>query len=190
VTKADLRSHLITVRKAFVKKQNNPWHFDSPWPRPLMDLMSKAGCVAGYIYVGSEADVTSLLDDLATDGVRLALPYLGSRTADLAFRHYVKNDPLEIAPFGFRQPQADADIATCDVILTPLVGFDRQMARLGQGAGHYDRMFARQPQALRIGIAWSVQEVVAIPVDPWDIPLDAVLTEKEWIVGPKSRISR
>jgi 5-formyltetrahydrofolate cyclo-ligase len=45
------------------------------------------------------------------------------------------------------------------------------------------------PDALRIGIAWSVQEVEALPTDPWDIALDAVVTEKEWIMGANSRIT-
>ena len=55
------------------------------------------------------------------------------------------------------------------------------MRRLGQGAGFYDRAFARLPAALRIGLAWSVQEVDILPADPWDAPLHAVVTEKEWI---------
>jgi 5-formyltetrahydrofolate cyclo-ligase len=55
------------------------------------------------------------------------------------------------------------------------------MRRLGQGAGFYDRAFARLPAARRIGLAWSAQEADALPADPWDVPLHAVATEKEWI---------
>ena len=71
---------------------------------------------------------------------------------------------------------------TPDIVLTPLVGFDRRGTRLGQGAGHYDRAFAAHPAAWRVGIAWSVQEVDALPADAWDVPLHAIATEREWIV--------
>ena len=67
-------------------------------------------------------------------------------------------------------------------MLTPLVAFDRRGNRLGQGAGHYDRAFATLPSAWRVGVAWSVQECEELKADTWDIPLHAVVTEKEWIV--------
>ena len=154
-----------------------------------MNLAAKAKCVGGYVAVRTEANVTSLLDHLSTLGSTIALPYLSDRGADLEFRLHTKDNPLVRTPFGFQQPVSFAPAGLPDVILTPLVGFDRAMNRIGQGAGHYDRFFARQPGALRIGVAWSVQEVVSIHVDPWDMPLDAVITEKEWIIGKNSRIT-
>ena len=60
------------------------------------------------------------------------------------------------------------------------------MGRLGQGGGYYDRSFARHETALRIGLAWSVQQVEHVPVDPWDLPLHAVLTETSLIEGPQT----
>ncbi|MDB5738517.1 MAG: 5-formyltetrahydrofolate cyclo-ligase, partial [Sphingomonas bacterium] len=53
--------------------------------------------------------------------------------------------------------------------------------RLGQGGGYYDRWFEGHPDAMRVGIAWSVQELPAVPRDVWDMPLHAVATEKEWM---------
>ena len=85
-------------------------------------------------------------------------------------------------PFGLLQPPGDAEEVVPDLILTPLVAFDRTLARLGQGAGHYDRAFARFPNARRIGVAFSVQQVDRLPTDPWDMPLHAIITEREWIV--------
>jgi len=95
---------------------------------------------------------------------------------------------MEQADFGFLQPLPSAEICNPDLILTPLVGFDRSLNRLGQGAGYYDRAFAALPDSLRIGIAWSIQECDGLVPDSWDMPLDAVLTEKEWITAPHSRI--
>jgi 5-formyltetrahydrofolate cyclo-ligase len=53
--------------------------------------------------------------------------------------------------------------------------------RLGQGAGHYDRALSLLDQSIAIGLAWSVQNAPALVSDIWDVPLDAVLTEKSWI---------
>jgi 5-formyltetrahydrofolate cyclo-ligase len=66
-------------------------------------------------------------------------------------------------------------------VLVPLVAFDSRLMRLGQGAGHYDRALSLLGNAIAIGIAWSVQYAPSLITDPWDIPMDAVLTEKSWI---------
>jgi 5-formyltetrahydrofolate cyclo-ligase len=68
--------------------------------------------------------------------------------------------------------------AILDVVLLPLVAFDAHGHRLGMGGGYYDASFAAQPHALRIGLAHTVQFCAALPVRDWDVPLDAVLTER------------
>jgi 5-formyltetrahydrofolate cyclo-ligase len=99
----------------------------------------------------------------------------------MEFRSWDGKSPLEKADFDFQQPAEDSTPACPDTVLIPLVGFDRGGGRLGQGAGHYDRYLARYPNVLKLGIAWSCQEVEQLPIDPWDVPLDAVITECEWI---------
>ena len=187
--KSDLRQQLITIRQDYVKSLEFAWHEGREWPADLQSLLTAARCVGGYIAVRSEANLTSLLRDVAALGTPIALPFLATREAAMEFRHYEKDGVLGKAPFGFRQPSQSAAIAHPDVILTPLLGFDRAGNRLGQGGGHYDRFFEAFPQALRIGVAWSVEEVSAIAVDPWDVSLDAVITEKEWIIPSNSRIA-
>ena len=136
--------------------------------------------VAAYVPVGSEADPADLIDTARRAGCRLALPHVVDRATPLRFLGW-DADPLSAGPFGLTQPPADADEVAPDIILTPLVGFDRGGNRVGQGAGHYDRVFAAHPAAWRVGVASSVQEVAALVPDPWDVPLHAVVTEKEWI---------
>lgn len=189
MAKSELRQQLIAIRQDFVKSGQSSWHKGREWPADLLTLLAAAHCVGGYVAVRAEADMTSLLHDVAALGTPIALPFLATREAAMEFRHYKKDGVLGKAPFGFRQPSQSAVVAHPDVILAPLVGFDRTGDRLGQGRGHYDRYFARFSQALRIGVAWSVQEVQSIEVDPWDIGLDAVITEKEWIIAPNSRIT-
>jgi 5-formyltetrahydrofolate cyclo-ligase len=142
--------------------------------------------VAGYRPIGSEADPADLMAAARAAGCRLALPHVTARAAPMRFLVWDSDEPLYEGPFGLRQPDPDAEPVAPDLILTPLIGFDRHLNRLGQGAGHYDRAFADLPDARRIGVAWSVQRVDPLPTDPWDVPLHAVITELGWQEGPPS----
>ncbi|MGF7148580.1 5-formyltetrahydrofolate cyclo-ligase [Sphingomonas zeicaulis] len=155
-------------------------------PGPLAALMRRARCVAAYAPLGAEADPLRLLTQAAAMGCETALPHIVSRADPMRFIAWRPGSLLVVGPMGLRQPDAAGREVAPDLILTPLVGFDRRRNRLGQGAGHYDRAFAANPQALRIGVAWSVQEVESLPLEPWDMPLDAVLTEREWLAGPRA----
>src|SRR5205823_3155888 len=92
-------------------------------------------------------------------GCRIALPHVVDRATPLRFLSWAGDAALVAGPFGLRQPAADLPELAPAIILTPLVGFDRRGNRLGQGAAHYDRAFAAYPDAWRVGLAWSVQEV-------------------------------
>jgi 5-formyltetrahydrofolate cyclo-ligase len=146
----------------------------------LLPHLPPEAMVALYLAIGDELDPDPLLRALHARGQRLALPHLADRT-DMYFRAWAPGDPIERGPFRLRQPIASAAECAPDVIVTPLVGFDRKGGRIGQGASHYDRAFARFPGARRIGFAWGIQEVEAVPHDPWDVALDAIVTEREWI---------
>ena len=102
---------------------------------------------------------------------------MSDRASPIRFLQWEPGDPLVAGPFGLSQPDGREEVAP-DTILTPLIGFDARLNRLGQGAAHYDRAFARYPDAWRVGVAWSVQQVPAVPTDIWDVPLHAVITEE------------
>jgi 5-formyltetrahydrofolate cyclo-ligase len=137
--------------------------------------------VSSYVPVGGEADPAPLEQAAVVAGCVLTLPHVVDRETPLRFLAWNVERALADGPFGLRQPPHDAHPLVPDIILTPLVGFDRRGHRLGQGAGHYDRAFAALPAAWRIGVAWSVQEVATLPADPWDVPLHAIATEQDWI---------
>ena len=141
------------------------------------------GIIDSYLPIDGEADPAPLAAAVIGRGWRLALPHVTTRAAPMRFLRWSADAPLILGPFGLHQPEAAAEPLSPDIILTPLVAFDDQLARLGQGAGYYDRAFAALPGALRIGIAWSVQRVPKVPVDPWDVALHGVVTEHGWI-GP------
>jgi 5-formyltetrahydrofolate cyclo-ligase len=182
--KAQMRTELRTARDAFVERLDSAarlFAFHTP-PTPLRELIERAKVVAGYRPVGSEADPDALLLFAVDAGKTIALPHVERRSVPMRFLRWEPGDPLTVGPLGLEQPDlATAPEVTPDLILAPLLGFDRRLHRLGQGAAYYDRAFARFPDAVRVGIAWSAQEVEVAPDDPWDVPLHAVLTEREWI---------
>ncbi len=137
--------------------------------------------VAAYHAIGDEIDPLPLLHTLARRGVIVALPHVSGRRDAMRFLTWQPDSPLEPGPFGLLQPPADAAELAPGIIFAPLLGFDSALNRIGYGAGHYDRAFARFPDARRIGLAWSVQRCDMIPVDEWDVSLHAVVTEKSWI---------
>jgi 5-formyltetrahydrofolate cyclo-ligase len=114
-------------------------------------------------------------------GHDVALPHVADGADRIRFTHWQPGMTLHGGIAGIPQPEAVHPAVQPAIVLAPLLGFDRAGRRIGQGGGFYDRWFADHPEALRIGIAWSIQEVPAIAVDPWDIPLHAIVTEKEWI---------
>ncbi|MBL0923917.1 MAG: 5-formyltetrahydrofolate cyclo-ligase [Sphingomonadaceae bacterium] len=150
-------------------------------PSPLRALLQPGKTVAGYIATGSEVDPASLLNEARSMGCKLALPHITSRVAPMRFLRWDPGDQLFAGPFGLSQPSETAEPCDPDVALVPLLAFDARLMRLGQGAGHYDRALSLLDNVIAVGLAWSVQMAPALISDPWDIPMDAVLTEQSWI---------
>ncbi|WP_332817971.1 5-formyltetrahydrofolate cyclo-ligase [Sphingopyxis sp.] len=150
-------------------------------PAPLSDLIADHPVVGAYVAWGDEPDIMPMLAGLGEAGA-LALPHHAGRIDTMDFRRWRPGEPLVKGPWGTQQPADTAASATPSLIFCALVGFDRQGGRIGQGGGHYDRYFAAHPDAMRIGVGWSVQEIDAVPAESTDIALDAVLTEQEFII--------
>jgi 5-formyltetrahydrofolate cyclo-ligase len=136
-----------------------------------------------YQPMGSELDPRPLLEQLRRDGARPALPAAG-REELMVFRLWDPAVRLEADAFGVPAPPAFAPLVEPDLIVTPLLGFDRRGGRMGQGAGHYDRAIAdlrARKRLFVIGLAFSGQELAQLPVEAHDEPLDAILTETDYI---------
>jgi 5-formyltetrahydrofolate cyclo-ligase len=135
--------------------------------------------VSGYWPAGAELDVKPLLARLHARGHPLVLPVVIERDAPLIFRAWRPGDPV-VKGNGASVPRDDAAVREPDLLLVPMVGFDRRGTRLGQGAGYYDRTLLKLRAAraiTAIGVAYAAQELPDIPTGPYDQPLDAVLTE-------------
>lgn len=149
-------------------------------PSPLTHIVDEVAAVGAYIAFGGEPDIlTPLAQKLGTTKI-LALPWFSDRGAPMQFRQWRPGDDLVAGPYRISQPLAESPLATPEVLLMPLLAFDRKFNRLGQGGGHYDR-YLEHHNPKRVGIAWSVQELDDVPTETTDVPLDAILTETEWI---------
>lgn len=144
------------------------------------NLHRGAGVVAGYRPIRSEIDPTPLMLALYAAGHRLAVPVIEGPGKPLRFREWHPEAAMTEGPFGVPVP-----VAGCwrepDLLIVPLLAFDRMGWRLGYGGGFYDRTLAalRARKRVRaVGFAYAAQEVEAVPHDEGDQPLDAIVTER------------
>ncbi|WP_051356770.1 5-formyltetrahydrofolate cyclo-ligase [Azorhizobium doebereinerae] len=137
--------------------------------------------VALFAPFGDEIDTAPLARRLREVGVALALPVIVGRDRPLIFRLWHMDDPLvPTGAYAIPTPQAHAPDVLPDDVIVPLAVFDRAGARIGYGAGYYDRTLAllrRQKPIRAFGLAFACQETDAIPAEPHDEPLDGMITE-------------
>jgi 5-formyltetrahydrofolate cyclo-ligase len=137
-----------------------------------------------YYPIRSEISVLPLLKELHARGQTCALPTV---TADntLIFRTYAPGDSLAQSPLSIMEPLPAAQKVIPSLLVVPLLGFDRTGYRLGYGLGFYDRSIqklrAAAPDCRCIGAAFAIQEVKALPHDSHDMPLNAIVTDREII---------
>ncbi len=140
--------------------------------------------VSGFMPLKSEINPLPLMRKLAGQGARLALPVIAGRGKPLIMRAWDFDDPLDRGQWGIREPKAEAADVEPDIILVPLLAFDRAGQRIGYGAGYYDQTLAQlraRKAVTAVGIAFAAQEVPTVPSTPRDERLDLVLTEREVI---------
>ncbi|MDP2260761.1 MAG: 5-formyltetrahydrofolate cyclo-ligase [Caulobacter sp.] len=143
------------------------------------------GVVALYKALGAELDPRPLGETLRKAGWSLALPAVVAEDAPLVFRAWTPGEPLAHDLSGLPAPLATAEEVRPALVIVPLLAFDRQGNRLGQGGGHYDRTLATlrgepAPPPF-VGLAYSGQERDDLPREPHDQPLDGILTEAGYI---------
>ena len=141
-------------------------------------VFMKGAIIAGYAAINGEADPFPLMATLNAQGHALCLPRIEART--LVFRSWKPGDKLVPGPMNIPEPDAKAKERRPDLLLVPLLAFDRDGYRLGYGGGYYDRYLSehRRKRTIKaIGIAYEGQAVDELPRESFDEPLDAVVTE-------------
>src|SRR3954454_21843163 len=179
-SKADLRAAVLAKRDALSDEQRAD-AAQALAKRKLPFEITPGMVVSGYSPIRNEIDPAPLMRKLAEQGAKLALPAVMARGKTLAFRAWSPDDRLMLGALGILEPSPAAAELIPDIMLVPLAAFDRQGHRIGYGAGHYDVTLAhlRKAKAITgIGLAFAVQENKNVPMQPHDVALDYVLTEK------------
>jgi 5-formyltetrahydrofolate cyclo-ligase len=181
--KAELRREAIARRDALPPAQRQA-AAEAIAAREFPLRVTPASIVSGFMPLKSEINPLPLMRKLAEKGARLALPVVAGRGKPLIMREWVFGEPLASGVWGIREPKSEAGEVEPDILLVPLLAFDRAGHRIGYGAGYYDmtinRLRARKP-VTAVGIAFAAQEIPKIPTTPRDARLDLVLTEREII---------
>jgi 5-formyltetrahydrofolate cyclo-ligase len=179
-TKGELRAAALAKRDALSDKQRE-MAAQALAKRALPFEIAAGMVVSGYSPIRNEIDPAPLMEKLAKQGARLALPTINARGKALVFRSYHVGDRLMLGSLGIPEPSTAAAEVVPDIMLVPLAAFDSVGHRIGYGAGHYDHTFAhlrKVKDILGIGLAFAAQEIETIPALSHDVPLDYVLTEK------------
>ena len=142
----------------------------------------KFNVVSAFHPYQSEIDTRALLGKLAGEGWTTCLPIVLGKGLPLEFRRWLPGEPLVSGVWGIRRPPDSSPVVEPDVLIIPLLAFDRAGYRLGYGGGFYDRTLEKLrafKKVVAIGVGYSAQEVTAVPHGDHDQPLDYMMTEKE-----------
>ena len=178
MNKSKIRNKIIKIRK---KK------FDKDFKIDLVKFISflkidklNFKSIGGYYPSNYEIDDLSILDLLEKKNFKISLPII-KKDNQMNFYSWSRNDPLKINKFGIPEP-VSSNIFYPDILLVPLVAYDSSLNRLGYGGGYYDRYIEKIDKikkVTKIGLAFSFQRILSIPIDQYDKRLDFIVTEKE-----------
>jgi len=179
--KAELRARLRAWRRGLTPGAVARWSEEVA--ARVLDLPEVASASACFCYVSlaGECDTRGLIDRLVARGCAVAIPYQPSREQMIAcrfpgweaMRPGALGIPVPVTPRAFE--------GSLPVALTPGLAFSAAGARLGHGAGYYDRWFAANPQARRIALAFEGQLTDAVPLEPHDRLMHLIVTERRVI---------
>lgn len=137
--------------------------------------------IALYCSVNGEINLSSLWDSAPLHGKYCYFPVLNENQT-LSFLPALPNTPFKKNQYGIPEPDVSIELAIpieeLDLIILPLVAFDMRCTRLGMGAGYYDRTLQNRTHKQLFGVGFQFQQIDFIAPEPWDIPLDAVITQK------------
>jgi len=177
VFKSKLRKKILKLREVENFK-NIKIDFDN-----VFDLLKKNNLtkkrIGGYFPVNHEIDDLEILKKLKKKKYQISLPVI-KKNFDMDFYRWSFDDPLKINKYGIPEPFSKQLIYP-DILLVPLVAFDKNLNRLGYGGGYYDRVIdklSKKKYILKIGLALSVQKINNVPVTKYDKKLDYIVTDK------------
>tara|TARA_B100001057_G_scaffold5906_1_gene5375 strand:+ start:957 stop:1490 length:534 start_codon:yes stop_codon:yes gene_type:complete len=177
VNKSQIRKKILKIRK---QKNSKKFKIDFNY---IMNILKKnrisGKIVGGYFPYNYEIDVMQILEKFEKKNFLISLPKI-KKKSQMDFVEWSLNDPLMINKFGIPEP-ISKKIKYPDIILVPLVAFDKYLNRIGYGGGFYDRYIKKIKKikkVVTIGCAYSYQKVKKIPTNIYDIKLDFIIVNK------------
>ena len=175
--KSKLRKKILKIREK-INKKNIQINFNHIIKILKKEKISKK-VVGGYYPINFEVDDLELLKKLEKNKFNISLPVI-KKNFQMDFYKWSFSDLLKINKYGIPEP-GTLNIVYPDVILVPLVAFDKNLNRLGYGGGYYDRLIeklSKKKNIIKIGLAFSIQEIDKVPINVYDQKLDYIVTNK------------
>lgn len=182
----DLRQRKRDLRQIMKDRRAQAQIENPDAPAALRDCVLKQipfpprSIVGSYSAIGSEINPAPLAEALRAMGYIIALPVVAGEGRPLLFRRHEPGDPMELSVTGIAEPASSAPAVEPDILLVPMLAFDRRRHRLGYGGGYYDRTIEhlrRRKPLVTIGLAFACQEIPGIPTGAHDVRLDKIATE-------------
>lgn len=172
-----LRAELKQARRSLSPEQRAEKSAQAVERLAASEAFRSAKTVMLYDHVGAELSLDSLLTHPAAAGKRFCYPLCTSRTEMIA----MIPGAWQPGAYGIREPvreqSEEIPPEALDLVVCPGTGFDPACNRMGMGGGYYDRYLPRCKNARIVMVAFEAQKVPALPVDPWDLPVEQVFTE-------------
>ena len=177
MNKSQIRKKILRIRK---QKKNEKFVFNFDLLSNILKRKKVSGkIIGGYYPYNYEIDILQILEKFEKKKFIITLPKI-KKNSQMNFFQWSTNDPLAINKFGIPEPISKI-VKYPDVLLVPLVAFDRNFNRIGYGGGFYDRYInkiRKRKKVLTIGFAYSFQKVKKIQTNNYDIKLDFIITNK------------
>ena len=137
--------------------------------------------IAGYYPSNYEVNILNFLEEASKKKFKIVLPVIKSSNK-MSFKSWIFKEPLYVSKFGILEPNNLGKEIIPDLIMVPLVAFDRKLNRIGYGKGYYDRSLQKirkiKKKTITLGIAYSFQKCATIPTNKYDFKLNYVFTEQ------------
>ena len=173
--KSKLRKRLLQLRK---KKYYENLNLKNK--KTLIEIISKNKIIGAYYPVNFEMNLLNFLKELKKKKIKISLPVI-NKNNQMDFYLWSGNDLLTVNKFGIPEPEKIKKVIP-NLILVPIVGFDREFYRLGYGGGYYDRYINKIEKKnkfiKKIGIAYSFQKIKKIPINQFDKKMDIIITDQ------------
>ena len=175
--KSKLRKKILKIREK-INKNNIQIDFSQ-----LIKILKKEKInnknIGGYYPINFEIDDLGLLRKFEKNGFNISLPVI-KKNFQMNFYKWKFANLLKVNKYGIPEPEIK-NIVYPDILLIPLVAFDKKLNRLGYGGGYYDRLIERlskKKKIIKIGLAFSIQKIDKVPINAYDQKLDYIVTNK------------